>query len=322
MSANSGQEIYNRVIVEGTGADGEKMSVERTAGQQAGVALNVLSAPAAGNPSFAVDTSTWTPSAGTTLTRDTTTFDTSPASGRWDRGAGNLAAGDTLTESFRGTFVAGTTYVLTVRRRTAASFMLVTFDFGDLASGDFTRVMALVLAAFATATLSWTPVASSTGVTLRASVWGSSFDKLHIDSLALAAATPTLVDRRGFRRTHVLPVQAALTTELGQQIGDVWLAAHKTTPLRGTVKVTGDSAVRHILTGQSIPPSQLLLRTGDMLRLSHRVDPDTGGQGRDGRIAEVTWRPADDAADVALDNARTSVDALLERLAVVVGQGR
>jgi hypothetical protein len=36
----------------------------------------------------------------------------------------------------------------------------------------------------------------------------------------------------------------------------------------------------------------------------------------------VTWRPADDAADVALDNARTSVDALLERLAVVVGQSR
>jgi hypothetical protein len=140
-----------------------------------------------------------------------------------------------------------------------------------------------------------------------------------IDSLVLSAAKPTLVDRRGFRRTHILPINAALTTELGQQIGDVWLAAHKTTPLRGTVKVTGDSAVRHILTGQSIPPSQLLLRTGDMLRLSHRVDPDTGGQGRDGRIAEVTWRPADDAADVALDNARTSVDALLERLAVVVG---
>ncbi len=54
---------------------------------------------------------------------------------------------------------------------------------------------------------------------------------------------------------------------------------------------------------------------------AHRIDPDTGGQGRDGRIAEVRYDPRTDQATVALDSRRDSVDALLERLAVVVGTG-
>ena len=89
--------------------------------------------------------------------------------------------------------------------------------------------------------------------------------------------------------------------------------------MKGTVKITGDRATRDIQSGASIPPERLLRMTGDLLRLSHRVDPDTGGQGRDGRIAEVTYTPATDTAVVALDNRRTSHEALLERLAVVTG---
>ena len=137
--------------------------------------------------------------------------------------------------------------------------------------------------------------------------------------MAISVAQPTLVDRRGFRRTHVLPVKSSLTEPLGQQIGDIWLRAHRTTPLKGTVKLSGDGAVRDILTGRDIGPEELLSMTGDLMRLSHRIDPDTGGQGRDGRIAEVRYDPRTDEATVTLDSRRNSVDALLERLAVVVG---
>ncbi len=140
-----------------------------------------------------------------------------------------------------------------------------------------------------------------------------------IDSIVLHVATPTLVDRRGFRRTHSLPIDAALTPELGQQIGDVFLAAHKTTPLKGTVKIEGNQGCRSIQTGHGFPPERLLLMTSELLRLAHRIDPDTGGQGRDGRIAEVTYVPAEDTATVALDSRRTSHEALLRRLAIVVG---
>lgn len=113
-----------------------------------------------------------------------------------------------------------------------------------------------------------------------------------------------------------------MTPELGQQIGDTWLGAHRTTPLKGTVEIVGDGGARQILTGASVPPEQLLLKTGDLIRLAHRTDPDyAAGQGRDGRIAEVTYVPATDTATVAIDNRRQNVEALLERLAVVSGQG-
>lgn len=231
-----------------------------------------------------------------------------------------MQAGDTLTETFTGTFVAGRSYQLTVKLKGAAAGLYFGFSFGS-GSGYGPRILIQYVSttSFGTLVMSWTPSVTTSGTTFSLGASDSVSTILYIDSLVLSTATPTLVDRRGFKRTHVLPIQNSLTTALGNQIGDVWLAAHRTTPLKGTVKVTGDGAVRHVLTGHSIPPEQLLLMTGDMIRLSHRIDPDTGGQTRDGRIAEVTWRPDDDAATVAIDSSRTSHEALLQRLAVVVG---
>lgn len=325
MSANSGDDIYNGVVVEGTAADGGKVSIRRTQAQQAGVALETLSTPAANNPSFAVDTSTWAPSSGTAITRDTTTFDSTPAAGRWDRGGGSLSIGDTLTETFTGTFLQGVTYVLTVRLRCSAGAIGLALKFGDGTANDLgTSSFLQVASGFSSRTLSWTPSRATASVSLQLAVAtisaGTVF--LHVDSLAVSAARPTLVDRRGFRRTQILPVQSSLDSALGNQIGDTWLAAHKTTPLKGSVQVTGDKSCREITTGASIPPERLLTMTGELLRLSHRVDPDTGGQGRDGRIAEVTYTPALDQATVAIDSTRTNVQALLARLAIVVGQGQ
>lgn len=317
-SANSGADIYNRVVVEGTGPGAEKISVERSASQQPGVTSDALATPAPSNPSFNPNTTSWTPSAGTTIVLSTTVFDTSPASGFWQRSSSAVQPGDKLTETFSGTFQAGATYLLTMKVA-GSSVQRLTATLG--VAGDVGTATQTVTASFAPFTVAWTPSAASTGVTLTlgVDVVDVASSGIRIDSLVLTAAKPTLVDRRGFRRTHVLPVKSALTNQLAVQIGDTWLAAHKTTPLKGTVRVTGDRAVRHILTGQNIPPEQLLLATGDMLRLSHRVDPDTGGQGRDGRIASASYDPSTDTTTVAIDSSRTSVDALLERLALVTG---
>jgi hypothetical protein len=314
-SANSGDEIYNRVIVEGTGPDKGKVSVQRMQAQQAGVLLEVLSTPAADNPSFATNTTSWTASAGTTITRDTGVFDTTPASGRWDNGG---APGGTLTETFTGTFLPGAVYLLTFRMRFASVTIPPTLT-ATLGDSRLTRTTT-VAGAFATWGISWAPTLPSSSVTLTLTqVNKTGAAAIYIDSLILSAAKPTLVDRRGFRRTHVLPVKNTLTSELGQQIGDVWLAAHKTTPLKGTVVIEGDAATREILTGVEVPPERLLLATGELLRLSDRLDPDTGGQGRDGRIAEVTYDPVENKATVAIDSRRTSQEALLERMSVVIG---
>jgi hypothetical protein len=326
-SANDGEEIYNRVVVEGAGADGAPLTIERAAGQQSGVALQAISSPTPDNPSFATNTASWTPSGGTTITRDTVTTHSAPASGAWDAGATGLQTGNTLTETFSGSFVQGLTYVL----RFSALFDDVdlldsaTIRFGTAADSATAFIGGGVLG-FQGYSVAWTPSATTSGVTAvfsfrKAGDFASTPTAMWIDSLTLFLATPTLVDRRGFRRTHTLPVKNSLTPELGRQIGDVWLAAHKTTPLKGTVKITGNRATRDIKTGAGFPPEQLLMMTGELLRLAHRIDPDTGGQGRDGRIAEVTYTPATDTAVVAIDSRRTSHEALLERLAVVVGSG-
>lgn len=319
QSANAGEEIYSRVIVEGTAATGEKMTVERSASQADGVVGEPITSPAPDNPSFATDTANWTPSTGTTITRDTVTFDTTPASGKWDRAGNPTEVGDTLSTTFSGTFEAGITYILAARFGVSGPVQGVgaTATFGsatDHVTADWGNP-----SAFVTRTIAWTPTITTVGVTLTFRVTARS--TWYVDSLALTVAKPTLVDRRGFRRTHILPVKVSLTTELGTQVGDVWLDAHKTTPFKGTATITGDSAARHITTGAGVPPEQLLLHTGELLRLADRIDPDTGGQGRDGRIAEVTYSSADDTATVALDSRRTSHEALLERLAVVIGSG-
>jgi hypothetical protein len=70
MSANSGEEIYNRCIVEGTGRDGQPLQVERYAGQQPGAVAfsEVVPSPSFSNPSFDTNTTGWSG-----VTRDTVT---------------------------------------------------------------------------------------------------------------------------------------------------------------------------------------------------------------------------------------------------------
>ncbi len=321
-SANSGDEIYNRVVVEGTAADGEKLSLSRSASQQPGVVGEPVTSPAPGNPSFVTNTATWTASTGSAITRDTVTFDTSPAAGRWDRGGGGLGAGDTLTETFTGTFRAGVAYTFLVSVRASVPGMGIPMTVG-VQGVDTASASGSADTSWSVKSVTWIPTADRTGVTLVFQLVGISRTYgagiQYVDSVAIFAAQPTLVDRRGFKRTHTLPIKNTLTTELATQIGDVWLAAHKTTPLKGTVRIEGDAATREILTGRSVPPDELLTRTGELLRLSDRVDPDTGGQGRKGRIADVSYNASEDVAVVSLDSRRTSHEALLERLAVVVG---
>jgi hypothetical protein len=329
-SVNDGEEIYNRVIVEGAGADGAPLTVERFAVQSGGADF-VVADPAPTNASFDANATGWTAGGGGSIARTTVAgeFDSAPGAGKWDVGA--TSGLHTLTATFSGTFRAGATYALTVASQAnaaGAGFSLF-HDFGVAGVDETTNVFDAPPGTggfFNTNTIYWSPRENRTGVTLRLRWPHNEFGDLptailYVDSLQLRGNHATLVDRRGFRRTHALPVRSSLTAALGRQIGDVWLAAHKTTPLKGAVNVAGDRAAREIKTGASVPPERLLLMTGELLRLSHRVDPDTGGHGRDGRIAQVDYSPATDEASIALDSRRTSHEALLERLAVVVGSG-
>lgn len=322
-SANSGAEIYDRALIEATGTDGSPLVVERSAGQQPGASPTAygITTPAPENPSFAVNTATWsiTGAAGT-LTRDTTVFNTAPASGRVNATPKAFDNAAHLTETLSGTFKHGITYKLTVQVKTGAMptpAVLV----GELGTaGDYaTAGLSLTPeSAFQQFTITWTPTEDRTGVTLRlAAEYGAAgAATLWVDDVVLYVLKPTLIDRRGFRRTKVIQMSSAITQAEGNQLGDIFLQSHMTTPFKGSASLSPGS-IRRVLGGQPVHPSQLLLYTQQLIRLGNLIDPDTGGIGRNGMIAEVSYDHKTQRAQVTLDDPRNNFDALLQRLAVV-----
>lgn len=126
-------------------------------------------------------------------------------------------------------------------------------------------------------------------------------------------SSSSILTAQGFTRTARFQVNAMLTAAAAQQIGDVWLTRRDTSPLKGSITVAyGD--VRTVDTGATVHPSVLLTKTGELLRLSDRADPGTGGWSRDGVIVGVTYNADTETATVTLDNDNRRFDALLARL--------
>ena len=119
----------------------------------------------------------------------------------------------------------------------------------------------------------------------------------------------------------MLPIQNALPSDLvvADILADTYLAGHRTTPFRGQVPVIGPTALREIVTGAPVPPEVLLTKTAELVQLSDRTDPDSGGYGRSGRIASVSYNPVADVATVTLDNSRQNFEAVAERMRVFAG---
>ena len=328
-SANDGSEVYSRVIVKGTQPDGQPLRVERRQADQPGAPIAVSADPYHANPTFAANTTGWT-AGGSAITRDTGTYDSSPASGRWDASGASdaLAIGDYLYTTFAGTFTKGITYSLDFQLRASATGTRVRAGFGaSLNGGDGTVVADLapggVPTSFTGYRLSWTPTqdyaGSSVTFALRLDAGSAYF---RVDSLALYSSASTIVERRRFQRAKTLDVNFTLTAAAATQLGDLWLRAHQRTPFKGTVRLTGHGAVRDIRTGTPLPVDALLDMTGELIRFADRIDPDTGAVGRDARIAEVSVDPDTEEATVTLDNSRAGFDALLARLDVVLGQNQ
>jgi hypothetical protein len=144
---------------------------------------------------------------------------------------------------------------------------------------------------------------------------------INIDNLKFYAARATILDRRGRMRGKVLPVSARLTTAAANQIGDIFLSNHLSTPFKGTLQVKR-GGIRLTRGGRTVHPAELLAATGEKINFAHRIDPDTGAHGRLGDIASVSYNDTTGEATVNIDNQRSRFEALLERLAVVTGQSR
>lgn len=118
--------------------------------------------PTVDNPSFATNTTSWT--AGTsTITRDTGTFDTTPASGRWDNSGASdaLGASDTLQVSLTGTFWAGVRYRVSVRLKGSATGT-VTGRFGDILFTDAEEAAFSLTTSWTSFYVDWVPTRTHT----------------------------------------------------------------------------------------------------------------------------------------------------------------
>lgn len=340
-TANSGEEIYSDSIVEATGADGTPVRIRRNQSQQpvALTGFRPVSTPAPSNPSFAVDTSSWSVTgSGVTITRTTTAgqFDSSPAGGDFNVG---LIGGATLTETFTGTFKKGVLYVLQVKisskwNSTQVDYLNYwsgpTMEFGLLGTDQVKTVLSGIPQlglGFATFTIGWKPSADRTGVTFLLTYHANEVNTaafsahLYVDSLSLGTLRPTLVDARGFNRATTLPVQAAVTPAGGQRMSDIWLSQHRTTPSKGSATAVF-GGVRSMQDGHPVHPGLLGMYTTELVRLAHRVDPDSGGLGRDVRLVDVDYDDDGESAGLSFDNTRTNFEALLARYALFAATHR
>jgi hypothetical protein len=329
-SANSGAEIYNRVDVGFTGPSGAPSVEERFHGQDGTGNFSATDALPFLNPSFDADTIEWSNGGLGTLTRTTTAgeFDTTPAAGKLTVSSGLAGHRGSALTNLVGTAARGRVYRITARIRTDAhpanpfDNPTVTIGAGNPGSTQ-TILPASTAGAFITVSMLWRPEADVLNpvIVVEAVSDSTHSSVVWIDSLKCEASAASLVDRHGFTRAMSLPVQSTLPDDgiAADAIGDVWLAAHRTTPFRGGVTLVGDESVREILTGRPVGLETLLLNTTELMRFSDRTDPDTAGQGRDGRMAQVSYTPATDTAVVTIDNSRTSFEALAARLAVIQG---
>ena len=133
-------------------------------------------------------------------------------------------------------------------------------------------------------------------------------------------ATSPLLTRFGLTHTAKLTVQSAATEAILELIGDAWLTEKSRTPFRGTLTLAGIGGARRIPGDTPMHPAGLLLNVGRRIRFAHLIDPDTGGLGRDGVIANVRYDDTSTTATVQIDNDYTAIDALLARWGVLQGQ--
>jgi len=318
-STNSGEGLYNRVLVQGTGPDGQTIEATRFADDVApGLAITSDSG-AISNPSFETDTTGWTAFIGS-MARSTAQF---------FEGAASLA----ITSSSPGASAVIRTTSSTLPpgsyscRFSVRHISGVVGVFGmDVLLSVETENLGVTGAAFdgsntwKSYTVGFQLAESSTVVLqLTANISAVSTLACYLDAVRIFNVDLGLVSRQGFTRSAVLPVQSALTQASSERIGDLWLGERVFPPFKGTMTM-GPGGCRHALTGNTIHPSELLLRVGERIRFCHLPDPTTGASAREGTIKSVSYTHDTETASVELDNERGRLTALLERLAIVTGQ--
>ena len=324
-SASSGEDTYNKVVGEATGADGSALRMVRwSVDASPGLGtIHELGTPS--NGGFETNTTGWTAShTGTTITRTTGNFYEGAASAFISTPTGEARGEVQVTISG---LEVGRIYTVRVphKSHTTGLFTADPYYYWWARVYDGSTLVAETLSEEQSST--WqvhyvTFVAPATSLTLKV---GGIISYLtgtvcFIDGIRTYRAEVNVVDRHKFVRAARLPVEAAMTEAGLEQVLVTWLRNHVTTPLKGSIVVSAHGGVRTALGGAPLHPGHLLGHYGAAIRLSDLEDPDTGGWGRTGRIASVSYDHDAQTATLEIDNERHRLESLLSRLAALTGQ--
>ena len=140
-------------------------------------------------------------------------------------------------------------------------------------------------------------------------------EALEVTVTAAELNATTVVGERGFTRAKTISLSNATDETVMRSIGRVWLEDQLEVPYGGAITAPV-GAIRAVLGGAPQHPSLVCRHVNQLLRVSHAVDPSSGGIGRDGRVVAVSYSHLEQTATLTLGARTDSVQALLERLAV------
>lgn len=296
-AAQDGRGVGSRVISEYTNSSGARGSAITTAPAGA----NARSIPQTdiliSNPSAASDAASWTAS-GASVTRDTATFESTPASLNWE-----LAVfGDTLTGDITGTALKGRTYILAIAiRSNAATVTAARIRFGT-ASDNIEHDIPVSLA-WEWHYISWTPrgdaATPSIVLTNTNGTADSAGNSIFADSMTIGRDVTNILVTRGRRRTFLRPMDSTSNAATALAIAQLELDAAQYPPFRGTLIVQGRIRVPG---GNTIPVTRIPSLVGEQLLIENLRDPNTGNLGRTGRITTATYTADTDTTEIQIDN--------------------
>lgn len=310
-----GSEVYSKVIGQFTDATGAPGVVTVTV-PSSGVQNIPTTDGAVTNPSFATNTTGWTVAGSGTplITRDTTVFNSTPASGRFELTSTTTPLGSDaiLTGALTGTFNAGQTYSLQVAVRVVNQTDpgTVKLQFGT-SSDSTTQLVSGGVGSFIVYSMTWSPTTTvSSGVNLSVSSYtGASITQIYVDDVTLLKSVSNVVNRRGFSKEHLRKFTQRMTTAAATQVCQLILDASQFPPLKGTIKKRG--RIR-LTTGSSVHGSQLQL--GQVVLLEDERDPNTGAIGRMGVLQAFTYERDSDTTTLTLDSVQGFYENLIARL--------
>lgn len=325
-SNNSGRDVVNSARVTGTDPAGNPVVAVYSTADLPDALLATGPAPQPANPSFDVDTSYWSAdgSGGGTgiVGRDTSVFDTSPASlSILNNTAGSYQQG-VYTQTFIGQFQPGRAYFLSIALKGGAGMGGTQISQVRILDRDTGQIILVENGPNLVNGGAWQRYISSRFLTRsphiaviinagNGNLGGNGFPIFYVDSVKVLASAYTVLDRQGGFREKVMTVSEPITQVSALQLAKLLLLNNMLTPFKGNAELTDDGARGN--DDRQVATVESLLWPGELIHVADRADPDKGGVGRDGRIVGVSWDYKTRKAQLALDNQRGELLALLTR---------